>query len=67
MARPRGLTMAVNYGLITLNRAITYGAQVAVIGVDGLLDTFLPERREKPPEQRTASEMTDPSDGTVIE
>jgi len=52
--------------LQSLNRAIAYGSQVAQIGVDGLLDTFLPQQRSEPPEPRTASEMTGPSDGTVI-
>jgi hypothetical protein len=47
------------------NRALTYGAQLAQIGVDGLLRSFLgPPLSEG--EIRQAREVTEPSEGTTI-
>lgn len=52
-------------GLAAVNRAIFYASQLAAVGVDGLLGTFLPlDVPHAPPAE--SREWTEPSDGTTI-
>jgi hypothetical protein len=57
-------------GAALLNEAIRYASQVAAIGTNGLMDTFLPPDvpRAAPFDAPPAEprEWTEPTDGTVI-